>query len=642
MAERQFQTTLKSVQTDGGGEFRKLTPFLSSLGIQHRFSCPHTSEQNGMVERRHRHVVETGLTLLAQSNVPHRFWHFAFETAVYLINRMPSRTNSHTSPFEHLFKRKPDLSFLRVFGCQCYPHLRSYNTHKMDFRSTSCIFLGYSTAHHGYRCFDPITDRISIARHVRFNELSFPFASTPLKISVPSPESPYISSYPNPSIPFSDPSLDMLLSQQKYINDLLVCAGLFTAKPVPTPMSTSHTLSLGDSPPFADPVKYRQIVGALQYATLTRPDISFAVNKVCQFMHSPTENHWSAVKRILRYLKGTSNQGLLLSHKSSSQLHAYTDTAFNSLSAFSDADWAGCPDDRRSTGGFAIYLGSNLVSWSARKQRTVSRSSTESEYKALADTVAELTWLQTLLQELRVRVQSVPTLWCDNLGATYLSANPVFHARTKHVEVDFHFVREKVAQGHLSVQFISTHDQIADVFTKPLSTDRFTLLRSKLQWQLIMYLNGSKQWPLEQMTIQCTNAELHDAKLKKEFQVGQKLGSSVRWKLDNQGTLKQVVNGHRLKPYVEMENSQQNMWMWRIFLSIHQFMKPTKGKHNFLSKQAIPLSWGGAAIGFMSHTMLEMTRTGEEKASSSKRPRNEEGTSQSIAYQEAHHEEKPE
>ncbi|KAD6454164.1 hypothetical protein E3N88_08870 [Mikania micrantha] len=205
MAERQFQTTLKSVQTDGGGEFRKLTPFLSSLGIQHRFSCPHTSEQNGMVERRRRHVVETGLTLLAQSNVPHRFWHFAFETAVYLINRMPSRTNSHTSPFEHLFKRKPDLSFLRVFGCQCYPHLRSYNTHKMDFRSTSCIFLGYSTAHHGYRCFDPITDRIYIARHVRFNELSFPFASTPLKISVPSPESPYISSYPNPSIPFSDP-----------------------------------------------------------------------------------------------------------------------------------------------------------------------------------------------------------------------------------------------------------------------------------------------------------------------------------------------------------------------------------------------------------------------------------------------------
>ncbi|KAJ0702566.1 putative RNA-directed DNA polymerase [Helianthus annuus] len=509
MAERQFQTKLKSIQTDWGGEFRNLSSFFSSLGIIHRLSCPHTSEQNGTVERRHRHVVETGLTLLAQSHVPQRFWHFAFEIAVYLINRMPSRTNNNTSPFEHLFKTTPNFSFLRVFGCRCYPHLRPYNKHKMDFRSTPCVFLGYSTSHHGYRCLDPTTDRIYVARHVRFVKSSFPFEPTttilpvlciplnrmsrPIRIqsrslllshhkpltsqSLPSSTLIHVGLKIHPATPphhFLTPLMFLVhlqishhlpqvrlpqppLFELSYLllshNDGLYASLMFrmlsytgiyrkqfifgshlvlfclsSSKPVSSPITTTTNLHLGDSQPFDNPVKYRHIVGALQYVTLSRPDITFAVNKVCQFMHSPTDNHWSAVKRILRYLQGTGSYDLKIQRNSDSRLHAYTDATFNSITAYFDADWAGCPDDRRSTGGYAIYLGSNLVSWSARKQRTVSRSSTESEYKALADTVAELTSLQDLLTELRVSLKTAPTLWCDNLGATYLSANPVFHA----------------------------------------------------------------------------------------------------------------------------------------------------------------------------------------------------------------------
>jgi hypothetical protein len=185
----------------------------------------------------------------------------------------------------------------------------------------------------------------------------------------------------------------ILLSQEKYTSDILKRVGMMNCKPVSTPMSTSEKLSTHNGTVLGpeDAIRYRSVVGALQYLTLTRPDISFPVNKVCQFLHQPTMVHWTAVKRILRYLCFTMGVGFRID-KCHSTL----------VSAFSDADWAGDIDDRRFTSGFAIFLGSNLISWSARKQATVSRSSTEAEYKSLANATAEVMWVQSLLKEMSI------------------------------------------------------------------------------------------------------------------------------------------------------------------------------------------------------------------------------------------------
>lgn len=245
-------------------------------------------------------------------------------------------------------------------------------------------------------------------------------------------------------LPVSD---GLLLTQTKYANELIHKAGLLHCKAVCTPMPLSKKLT-------STVGELLSLVGDLQYLTLTHPDIAFSVNKVCQYLHSPTSVHFAAVKRILRYISGTLNYGLRFVRSSSS------------LSAFSDANWAGCADDPKSIGGFAVFLGSNLVSWQSKKQTTISRSSTAAEYKALDNATAELIWVQSLLTELGVPLRKAPILWCDNIDVTYLSANPVFHARTKHIEVDYHFVHERVAHKQLDVRIVSSKDQVADGFTK--------------------------------------------------------------------------------------------------------------------------------------------------------------------------------
>ena len=261
---------------------------------------------------------------------------------------------------------------------------------------------------------------------------------------------------------------EMLLSQRQYIIDILDRAGMTDCKPCNTPVDTQAKLS-SDGEPIKDPTLYRSLVGALQYLTFTRPDITYAVQQVCLHMHDPREPHLTAVKRILRYLHGTVDLELSLSCTSPVALTVYT-----------DVDWAGCPDTRRSTSGYAVFLGDNLISWNSKRQQTVSRSSAEAEYRAVANGVAEASWLRQLLQELHQPVQHTTLVYCDNVSAVYLSSNPVQHQRTKHIEIDLHFVRERVAAGAVRVLHVPTTSQYADIFTKGLPSSVFLEFRSSL------------------------------------------------------------------------------------------------------------------------------------------------------------------
>ena len=176
--ERYFNLQIKSIQSDWGGEYRSLSKFFPNCGITHRVSCPHTHQQNGAVERKHRHIVETGLALLSHASIPLRFWDDAFQTTCYLINRLPQPLLKNISPFEKLFHTTPEYNFLKTFGCVCWPNLRPYNSHKLQPRSTQCIFLGYSISHKGYKCFHIPTARTYISRDVIFLETQFPFQHT--------------------------------------------------------------------------------------------------------------------------------------------------------------------------------------------------------------------------------------------------------------------------------------------------------------------------------------------------------------------------------------------------------------------------------------------------------------------------------
>ncbi|CAJ2641560.1 unnamed protein product [Trifolium pratense] len=817
----QFERDIKCFQCDNGKEYDNTSfhKFCEQNGMSFRFSCPHTSPQNGKAERKIRTINNIIRTLLVHASLPPSFWHHALQMATYLLNILPNKKLALQTPTTILYQKLPSYSHLKVFGCLCFPLIPSTTRNKLQPRSKPCVFLGYPSNHRGYKCLDLSNHKIFISRHVIFDENVFPFSNshtpesscyeflntsdepfpyhtfptltthqpitlpptsispqptiihhpnnsashhllasplntsptphqtpinninptnsqptppsnTPSPNTIPTPHDPLVNPplspqmttraqhgifkprqlfnlhtstspviSPLPTNPinalqdhnwkmamkdeydalienktwdlvprptnanvirslwifrhkkksdgsferykarlvgngsnqqtgvdcgetfspvvkpatirtvlsiaiskswclhqldvknaflhgninetvymhqppgFRDPqhpdyvcllkkslyglkqaprawyqrfaefvatlgfshsvcdhslfiyhygndtayillyvddiiltaSSDTLrqsimsklnsefamkdlgplsyflgisvirhsggifLSQHKYAEEIIERAAMSSCKPVSTPVDTKAKLSGISGNPYHDPSEYRSLAGALQYLTFTRPDIAYAVQQVCLFMHDPRTQHMTALKRIIRYLKGTITHGLHISP-----------SLVDTLTTYTDADWGGCPDTRRSTSGYCVYLGDNLVSWSAKRQPTLSRSSAEAEYRGVANVVAESCWLRNLLLELQCPVTKATIVYCDNVSAVYLSGNPIQHQRTKHIEMDIHFVREKVAKGQVRVLHVPSRYQIADIFTKGLPLQLFDDFRDSL------------------------------------------------------------------------------------------------------------------------------------------------------------------
>lgn len=261
----------------------------------------------------------------------------------------------------------------------------------------------------------------------------------------------------------------IILSQQKFAKELLESSTCdFSQKPC-TPLPVHLKLNNSDGILVSDPEYYRSLVGKLNYLTNTRPDLSYTVQTLSQFMHAPRLPHLSTLHHTLRYLASTLTQGIML--QASDHLN---------LQAFSDADWASCMDSRRSITGYILLFGKSPITWKSKKQSTISRSSAETEYRAMAATAAAFTWLVRLLEELGVSGLKPVALHCDNQSALYIAKNPVFNEITKHIELDFHFTRDKVLEGLLQLTYLPTRSQIADVFTKVSPSPLFKSLLLKL------------------------------------------------------------------------------------------------------------------------------------------------------------------
>ncbi|KAD5961360.1 hypothetical protein E3N88_12833 [Mikania micrantha] len=749
VAERETGRKVKVLRSDNGGEYmsREFNDFLNDCQIGRQLTCPYTPQQNGVSERKNRHLAEVSGSLMHSKNVPGQFWAEAMQTAAYVTNRLPQQGLNFLTPYEKLYKVKPTVSHFRVFGCVCYVFVPNNLRHKLEKKAIRCIFVGYDNQRKGWKCCDPNTGKCYVSRNVVFDETSswwsaeqkilpdsqplqdeLQASKVDLRFEVTTPDEEHDESvqhqegggveelpfeesglrrstrirrqnprYANVAISeetlrepesfeeaskhhgwmlamesevaalisnqtwelvplpvdvkpitckwvykikrktdgtverlkarlvargftqqfgfdyedtfspvakittvrmilalavnqdwklyqmdvhnaflygeldhvihmeqpigfvnsehpkivcklkkaiyglkqsprawygkiseflehngFASTSADaslfvkvlgskvaivlvyvddliitgdhvevitqlkenlktrfkmkdlgllrhflglevnykkngLLLHQSQYVKDLIQRFRMENSKAAATPFEPSLRLCPDEGKEAEDVTEYRQMIGSLIYLTLTRPDISFAVGVLSIFMQAPRKPHVFAARRILRYLNATTGVGI-----------KFTKTVSPELVGFCDSDYAGDLSMRRSTTGYVFMYGMSPISWSSKLQPTVSLSTAEAEYRAAAMAAQELVWLIQLLKDTGQRVVQPVKLCSDNRSAIQLAENPTFHARTKHIEVHYHFVREKVLTGDIALEYVDTNDQVADMLTKGL------------------------------------------------------------------------------------------------------------------------------------------------------------------------------
>ena len=264
---------------------------------------------------------------------------------------------------------------------------------------------------------------------------------------------------------------EVWIGQPAYTQKVLRKFNMENAKPVDTPVDISSKLvKMNEDSESANQEQFQSAVGSLLYlSTMTRPDITYAVSNVAKFCANPAKEHWIAVKRIMRYLIGTMHLGLL-----------YRKNELKSCVGFSDADWAGDLDDRKSTSGYIFQMSGAAISWRSKKQACVALSTAEAEYIALASAAQEAVWMRQLLTDLRSKPEEATKIYEDNQSAICLAKNPQFHGRAKHIGIKYHYIREQVENGNVELSYCRTEEMVADALTKGLSRGQFRKLREML------------------------------------------------------------------------------------------------------------------------------------------------------------------